>query len=294
DFAGAEGKIQIRVKIEEGADNWEPDYEASIHEGNFEESFRRLQNTCIEYFYIVMRDSPFLRYWRAQEVVSCTVVSIYFDLPTPADYDVCDSIVDRLRPRATEVYVSPDSWNEDDFNYNLDKLEALARASFLSSLKTCRLNIWGDDGFPPPSFILNDPGYSCYELWCNGHHVADRIDGFLESFVLDGCANQSLESVCVKWNDDDGPSPTPKKLSKPTKTDTPLPKFEMVMAWIPAVHRVSQCEKHSFVDKKKRKRMEVYKWSVEYDLWSHRRTTHILQCRVESLSTDASFCTSSF
>ncbi|KAH7676154.1 hypothetical protein AAVH_41937, partial [Aphelenchoides avenae] len=104
------------------------------------------------------------------------------------------------------------------------------------------------------------------------------------SFVRDGCANTKLESVYLRWDDGDGPQPaTPKLLSKPSKSDMRLPKNDLTAWLIRDGHEVSPCEMHSFVSSKQRKRMDVYKWSVHYDLWGSRRMTHVLQCLVKTL-----------
>lgn len=88
----------------------------------------------------------------------------------------------------------------------------------------------------------------------------------------------------IEWYDrENQQSPAPKQLRKPTKVDTALPISETVMPAILDVHQVTQCEKHSFVNSKQRKRMDVYKWSVKYDSSYGRRTAHVLQCYVESL-----------
>ncbi|KAH7705416.1 hypothetical protein AAVH_27378 [Aphelenchoides avenae] len=87
--------------------------------------------------------------------------------------------------------------------------------------------------------------------------------------------------VYMRWND---PSPAPKRLSKPTKVDKPLPKSQTISWWLPSRYRVSECETHSFVNTKHWKRMDVNKWTIEdnrrYDL----RTTHYLQCLMKDLS----------
>lgn len=89
----------------------------------------------------------------------------------------------------------------------------------------------------------------------------------------------------VRWvEEDDGPhSHALKRFSKPTKVDMPMPDNDMT-AWLdPACHPVSQCEMHSFTDKKYRKQMEVYKWSNEFERPHGRFSTHIIQCRVKNL-----------
>ncbi|KAH7687732.1 hypothetical protein AAVH_40719 [Aphelenchoides avenae] len=151
-------------------------------------------------------------------------------------------------------------------------LDLLVRESFLTNFKTCRLT----------------PGYANYELgcecWCDGCQVSDGIDAFVESFARDGCTNEKLESVCIKWGDPIGQqSPALKQLKEPTKVDVPLPKNDLTK-WITRyVHKVTQCEMHSLVNKKQRKRMDLYKWTVEYEDEEDRHTAHVLQCRVKSL-----------
>ncbi|KAH7714943.1 hypothetical protein AAVH_17672 [Aphelenchoides avenae] len=265
----------IKICVEEYADA--PDYAASVVDGDFEQTFLRLQNTCIKEFFVRFRDSPFLRYWKTRDTAVFTVVMIKFYLTNDTDYDLLDSIVDHLRPTtAHEVDVDDSSWHENDN----DAMELLARPSFLNNLQTCHLGVYDEDGFPLPTFFLKEPGYPNYELWCHECHVADGIDGFIESFMRDGCANKKLESVRIEWEDaEDQPSVAPKQLRKPTKTDLPLPKNDAT-AWLtPFDHRVAQCEMHSFANIKQWMRMDVYVWSVEC-----RRdrlvTRHILLCRV--------------
>ncbi|KAH7709492.1 hypothetical protein AAVH_23248 [Aphelenchoides avenae] len=166
------------------ADESEPDYTASIPDGDFTENFRRLQNTCIKYFCVGVRESPFLRYWKAQEAAAFVVVSIAVDLPEAADYGVLDSIVSLLRPKSTEISIEESSWDENDHNDVYKKyLGLLARESYLNNLQTCHLQVRGD-AFPSPTFFLQERGYSNYELWCIDSNVADRIDGFIEVFMF--------------------------------------------------------------------------------------------------------------
>ncbi|KAH7718044.1 hypothetical protein AAVH_14555 [Aphelenchoides avenae] len=277
-----EAEIQVFVKEDGDAYEPEPDYEASLHDGDFAETFRRLQNTCIDFFDVWINDSPFMRYWIAQEAAAFTVVTIYFniDIGFSPDYDVFDSIVNHVRPKTTYVGAEGPSRLEDGMNSEHMKL--LARKSLLDSLRTCCLRVFVE-GFPPPSFFFNDPGYAKYELWCDHPNAAKRIDGFIESFYRDGCTNRKLESVFVGWHDDeDHQSPAPKHLSKPIKCEIPLPKMDMP-AWLTrGVHQVTQCEVHSFVNTKHWMRMDVYKWS-DYHGSDRRRVTHILRCRVSDL-----------
>ncbi|KAH7707805.1 hypothetical protein AAVH_24960 [Aphelenchoides avenae] len=104
------------------------------------------------------------------------------------------------------------------------------------------------------------------------------------SFIRDGCTNKKLQSVCIQWTErNDMRAATPKQLRKPSKVDMPLPKSDL-SAWITKyVYRVSQCEMYSFVNAKQWQRMEVYKWSVEFERTYDRFTTHVLQCRVKNL-----------
>ncbi|KAH7699832.1 hypothetical protein AAVH_33058 [Aphelenchoides avenae] len=63
----------------------------------------------------------------------------------------------------------------------------------------------------------------------------------------------------------------------------PLPRIDAV-AWITRKdHRVTPCEMHSFVNARQWKRMDVYKWSVEFERFDSRRTAHILQRLVKDL-----------
>ncbi|KAH7680453.1 hypothetical protein AAVH_41172, partial [Aphelenchoides avenae] len=270
-------KIHVRVEWLDsvGAD---ADYEASLHGGDFAETVRRLRHTCITNFSVGFRDSPFFRYWKAQGAAAFTVKNIFFGEPDTTDYSILDSIVNHLRPSATVVLVNESSWRKD--GWNSKKLELLARDSLLKHLHTCWLGVHHGGAFPPSSFILKEPGYAHYELLCVGMNIAERIDGFIESFIRDGCTNKKLESVSIKWSERSHAS---KQLSKPTKVNVPLPKL-YVMAWMaPNPHRVSQCEMHAFVSTKQRQRMKVFKWTIEYEKEGCRRTTQLLQCRVEDL-----------
>ncbi|KAH7707804.1 hypothetical protein AAVH_24959 [Aphelenchoides avenae] len=258
----------------------------------FEETVRRLQNVCIKDFNFEILDSAFLRYWVAQETAAFTVVGIeLFDRPETKDYGLLDAIVNHLRPRAAQFDVDESSWHNNDdelpsWHKNKDELlKLLNRDSFLRNLQTCRLNVEGVNAFPPSSFIFTKPGYRNYVLRCYRSNTVDGIDGLIECFVRDGCANKKLESVYVRWieRDDGQQSSAPKQLRKPTKVDMALPKNDLT-AWITCgVHQVSQCEVHSFVSKKQRKRMEVYKWSVEYERFDRRLTAHVLMCLVKDL-----------
>ncbi|KAH7697822.1 hypothetical protein AAVH_35090 [Aphelenchoides avenae] len=268
-----EDKIRIFVEERRPASDTppEPNYEASIDDGDSAEIFRRLQHTCIKHFWVGIRESAFLRYWRAQETASFAVLCLEFGGLEIADYRVLDSIVNHLRPTTIgEV--------DDDHD---PMLELLARNSFLNSLQICTLNVWYCP-FPPPSFILEEPGYPRYDLWCSDRQVADGIDDLIESFVREGCANKKLELVCIQWEDDENQqSFALKQLKKPTKVDMPLPDLA---AWLTDTdHRVRQCEKYSFENAKQWQRMVAYKWAVEYDDPYGRCTRHILQCRIENL-----------
>ncbi|KAH7708179.1 hypothetical protein AAVH_24583, partial [Aphelenchoides avenae] len=266
---------KIRIYVADDAER--PDYKAAIDDdGDSAETVLRLQNTCIKDFTIEIRDSPFLRYLLAQGAASFNVVGIHFDELKRTDYDILDSIVNRLRPRTVGSTIMP-------FSSVAERLEVLARDSFLNNLQTCRLIVW-NDSFPPSAFFLNEPGYRNYELRCHASRVANGIDEIIESFVRDGCVNNKLESVCIQWIDVEGPQPTaPKRLSKPTKTDVPLPKTDVIEWATRDVLRMIHCEMQAFVNEKQSKRMDVYKWSAEYDYGGDRGTTHVLQCRMVSL-----------
>ncbi|KAH7707802.1 hypothetical protein AAVH_24957 [Aphelenchoides avenae] len=258
----AADKIQFYIQD----DAKEPDYEASIDEGDFPETFRRLRYTCVTKF---------------KEAAVFTVVIVHFRLADDTDYDVLDSIVNHLRPRTTvEVYLFPDSWHK--YGHNRKRLKLLDRESFLNNLQTCRLNDFGN-AFPAPAFFLEEPGYPNYELGCDGGQVADGIDRFIESFVRDGCANEKLESVCIQWREwDSTPSLMPKQLSKSTKINMPLPKNDL-SAWVTRyAHEVTQCETQSFVNKKQWKRMEVYLWTVEFYPGRCCCMIYLLQCLVKN------------
>ncbi|KAH7703578.1 hypothetical protein AAVH_29248 [Aphelenchoides avenae] len=288
-----EDKIKIFVGRPTGSDTHEPDYEASIDDGDCAEIFRRLQNTCIKSIWVGIRESAFLRYWRAQETASFTVVSIEFGGLEIADTDVFDSIVNHLRPRTMEVHAEGSSWDENGFDawwhkhgWNEEMLEfnLLARDSCLNYLQICQLNVSWDAAFPPPFFMLEEPGYPNYEFSCGGSQVAGGIDDFIEIFVRDGCANRKLKSVCIQWEDDENQqSFALKQLKKPTKIDMPLPNNDLTEWTTRRAHQVTLCEMHSLVNAKQWKRMEAFKWSIDYDSAYGRHTAHLLQCRLENL-----------
>ncbi|KAH7698832.1 hypothetical protein AAVH_34068, partial [Aphelenchoides avenae] len=96
-----------RIRIFVG-ERGRPDYEASILDGDFAETILRLQHTCIKSFIVGIRDSPFLRYWNAQETASFTVVCIDSHPTEVTDYDFLDSIVNHLRPRTNEDVIADD------------------------------------------------------------------------------------------------------------------------------------------------------------------------------------------
>ncbi|KAH7701721.1 hypothetical protein AAVH_31140 [Aphelenchoides avenae] len=264
--------------------------ETSTRDGDFAEAVRRLQHCCIKTFWVDICDSPFLQSWMAQEADDFTVVSIDFDPPNATtDNGVLDAIMNRVRPRTIDVSeeYGPPFWDAAAA-YTSKYLRLLARGSFLNSLQIAPVNLWRD-AFPQPSFILDEPGYANYELRCYHTNVADGIDAFIESFVRDGCANGKLESVCISWTVRPhrpwpfGPSPMPKLLNSPRKTDKPLPEAAM-LSWIRDAHRVSECQMHSFVNETQWKRMEVCKWSVGHDRTNDSRpwTMHVLQCLVKN------------
>ncbi|KAH7698833.1 hypothetical protein AAVH_34069 [Aphelenchoides avenae] len=281
---------EIKIFVE---DHVRPDYEASVLDGDFAETFRRLQHTCIKTVLVGISESPFLSYWKAQKTASFTVIilrSLGFDFgwrtdyeATP-DYDVLDSIVDHLRPRTNQhVIIDDSSWREN--GHNSKYLKALARDSFLNSLQTCRLRAQGN-AFPPSGFFLNKPGYRNYEVDAQSlqSKAADGIDSFIESFVRDGCANTKLESVHITWYESSEDTPSVlKQLSKSTKTDSSLPEIGWDASFTHYVHK-AQCEMYSFVNTKQRKRLEVYKWrSKDLYFFCLRHETHVLHCRVKNL-----------
>ncbi|KAH7696509.1 hypothetical protein AAVH_36418, partial [Aphelenchoides avenae] len=170
---GSEDKIQIFVKMSTIANESEPDYEASVHDGDFEETVRRLQNVRIKYFHFGVRDNAFLRYWVVQETAAFTVVSIdFFDRPEAKDYGLLDAIVNHLRPRTAQFNDYESSWHE--------LLKFLYRDSFLRNLQTCRLNVGSGNAFPPSSLILKEPGYRNYVLRFSDSNIAVGIDGLIE------------------------------------------------------------------------------------------------------------------
>lgn len=118
--------------VDEDADEPRPDYKASVHDGDFAETFRRLQHTCIKEFCFGIHYSPFLRYWKAQEAAVFTVVSIYSSDTNDADCGVLDSIMNHLRPRVVHIYASAPRWHNKGI---------LDRDSFLQNLQICRLSV---------------------------------------------------------------------------------------------------------------------------------------------------------
>ncbi|KAH7706811.1 hypothetical protein AAVH_25958 [Aphelenchoides avenae] len=283
-------KIRIEKCAAGGGDEHDY-YEASVYDGDFAGTFRRLQHTCINKFSFAVRDSPFLRYWRAQEASDFVVTWICFRQPETTDYDIFDSIVNHLRPRITGVGVVECSWRGNGRYGKAVKL--LARDSVLNHLQTCRLRVGsGVFWFPPSSFIFEAPGFPNYEMWFNDSpgpseipakneppgrvtqlgrqgpgylpcNVAAEIDGFIQSFIRDGCTN--------------------KKPNKPTEADVPLPRMYMLEPIVRSDHRVTQCETHAFVNAKQRQQLEVFKWTIEHEHKGRRHTTTLLQCRVNDL-----------
>ncbi|KAH7700262.1 hypothetical protein AAVH_32620, partial [Aphelenchoides avenae] len=237
--------------IEYSAGPNEYDYVASIDRGDFAETFRRLQHTCIKDFCVGIRDSAFLRYWKAQETVAFAVVDVEICKPGTMDYDVLHSIVKHLRPRTMSFEVF---WLEDGEKH--EWAEMTAHHSFLTNRQTCYLDVEDKDPFPPPAFFLARPGYSNYERYCTNNNASNGIDALIESFVRDGCANKKLDSVRVEWDLDDDQQTMarmPKQLRNPTETDLPVP-YDVTVCYIPADRH--KCEMYSFVNTKQRKRME--------------------------------------
>ncbi|KAH7691329.1 hypothetical protein AAVH_40157 [Aphelenchoides avenae] len=266
-------------------DDEEPDYEDSIHDGDFAETFGRLQNACIKEFVIGIRDSAFLRYWISQEAASCTVVSIDFPLHEVAanGTGILDSIMNRLRPRFLADRVEQASWYK--YGSNSAYTELLARESFVNSLHTCSLLGANSEAYSPPDFFLNGPSYRNYELCCSHLDTSNLIDGFIESFVRDEYPNKKLESVWLRTREWNERARTPKKLSNTTKVDVPLPENNFT-AWYGRhlIRRVSQCEMRSFENTKQWKRMDVLKWSVEYArVGDGPITNHVFLFRVKNL-----------
>lgn len=114
-------------------------YDAPTHYGDFAETYRRLQHTCIKWFDVSICDSPFLRYWMAQEAAVFNVVYIDFRIAFNGHYEIFDSIVKHVRPKTTIVATGGYGWHEAGRNTELMKL--LTRKSLLNSLRTCCLRV---------------------------------------------------------------------------------------------------------------------------------------------------------
>lgn len=126
-------KIRIVVEEDEDAIEQASDYEASIHDGDFAGTFRRLQHVCIRDFRVGISDSPFLRYWKSQKAAVFAVERIELDPPEVTDYDLLDSVVNHLRPKTTY-----DCFSWAECGYGREELKLLARKSFLNNLQTVR------------------------------------------------------------------------------------------------------------------------------------------------------------
>lgn len=129
--------IFVRKPAAEGA--CKPDYEASLHDGDFAGTFFRLQNVCVKYFRVLMRYSPFLLYWKAQGTVAFIVLDICFGLPKRSDGNALDSIVNHLRPRRMRLSVEKSSWQENGHKSELMKL--MACDPFLHHVQNYLVNV---------------------------------------------------------------------------------------------------------------------------------------------------------
>ncbi|KAH7707807.1 hypothetical protein AAVH_24962 [Aphelenchoides avenae] len=175
---GSEDKIRIFVEDPATDGASEPDYEASILDGDFEATIRHLQNTCIMDFNVGIRGSPFLHYWNAQEAAAFTVVSIDFSLAEDTNYGVLDSIVNHLRPRTTGGQMESSLLHLNGYSVNL---ELLARESFLNNLQTCHLDVAGSASVLTPAFFFSEPGYPNYDVRYSYESEEDR---FLLHFIV--------------------------------------------------------------------------------------------------------------
>ncbi|KAH7678483.1 hypothetical protein AAVH_41616, partial [Aphelenchoides avenae] len=75
--------------------------------------------------------------------------------------------------------------------------------------------------------------------------------------LREGCADKKLVSVCLSWEErDDEPAPLRSSFACQRCA---IRVFDMTARLSLEVHRVFQCEVHSFVNKKQQKQMEAFK-----------------------------------
>lgn len=109
-------------------------------EGDFEQTFRRLQNICVKDFVIGIRDNPFLRHWmEAQKTAAFTdfiVVNFHIQPTDAATIEVVDSIVNHLRPKAAGFFIQ-----RGQKKRNEGVLFLMCQDAFLNNLETFRLTV---------------------------------------------------------------------------------------------------------------------------------------------------------
>ncbi|KAH7711929.1 hypothetical protein AAVH_20739 [Aphelenchoides avenae] len=102
------------------------------------------------------------------------------------------------------------------------------------------------------------------------------------SFVQGKCTNEKLQSVGISCEGGAyGKSRqlrTPQLLSKPSKTDVPIPRDDFALYRGVREYHVSQCDVYSITSPKSKKRLNVFKWAAEVPECCS--TVHALLCEV--------------
>ncbi|KAH7707797.1 hypothetical protein AAVH_24952 [Aphelenchoides avenae] len=276
-------KLQVYLTGHEDDDEA---YEASLRfGGDFEGMFRRLQHSFIKRLYFDISENPFMEYWRAQDRdFSVKVINFgHILVRENADYGILDSVVSFLRPMVCEVFVQDPALSGD---YNQDYLNRLAREPFLEYITTCSLSVNAYSGFPPMSFVLSEVGYPHYEIVFLHGNAANWADRLIEAVIRGECGNENLETVCVQWDVPQANVQSAhvlKRLTQPTTTNVPIPRADFVTCRVSGNYKVSHCDLYSFPIAKQRKRMDIFKWTTDYEHHTGRLTTkHAFVCELKN------------
>ncbi|KAH7701362.1 hypothetical protein AAVH_31505 [Aphelenchoides avenae] len=273
-------RLQIRVADSEDLYERPPDFSASLIDSDFDAILLRLEHAFVLDFHFRISDHSFLRHLRANaQNVEFLVNRIWFKMPAPEatdDYVLLDSIVNLLRPQA---------YNPLFHLYTKERwVDLLKRESFLSNIKT--LNLDDNDGesvLPPSALIFVDTCYPNYKVQPEESDIAAWIDIFFDTFIRGECTNEKLESVGITWTDDHDESQKsrlPKLLSEPSVKDVRIPRDDFVAYRTDRCgYRVGQCDLYVLTSAKLKKRMDVFKWTVEVPEWSS--TVHAMLCEVK-------------
>ncbi|KAH7711931.1 hypothetical protein AAVH_20741 [Aphelenchoides avenae] len=249
-----EEQLQIRVAPSEDVYDSPPDFDVSLHDGDFDAMLLRFQHAFVEDFHFVP----------AHEASD--------------DYVLLDSIVNLLRPQAYNP-----AWH---LRTGQRWVDLLKRESFLSNVKTLNFDDCHGD-LPAPDFILSETRYPKYDVESEESDIVAWIDTFFDTFLRGECTNEKLESVGVTWEGDhyeEQKSRLPKLLSEPSLKDVRIPRDDFAAyhtAMTRPDYRVGQCDLYVLTSAKLKKRMDVFKWTAEVPEW--RSTVHAMLCEVKDI-----------